>query len=263
MSISSFSASFRACMEGRTWNRSRWRLRLRQAGHHPRDLTHGFVYNIHLDFLVESFIKESDNASTDPSTSPLTMMLSSLKLPMAILRPISSRVICFCVADLVHAAVAHVYCDFLGFFFAFQYVEFVTCLRAPVNREPAQEMKVPLPRSVFHVHCTWLSRAGMIACQHDVAYPEGAGLYQQGCNVTAPLSSEDSITVPVACLLGLAFRSSNSASSNTLSSKVETLRPVLAEISCDWYLPPSPRQVCSYWQGFFDLIRICVVCQFY
>ena len=46
---------------------------------------------------VESFCKESLKASTDPSTSPLMMMLSSLKLPSANLRPISSSVICFLV----------------------------------------------------------------------------------------------------------------------------------------------------------------------
>ena len=46
---------------------------------------------------VESLRRESDRASMDPSTSPLTMMLSSLKFPIAIRRPISSSVICFWV----------------------------------------------------------------------------------------------------------------------------------------------------------------------
>ena len=46
---------------------------------------------------VESFCSESVSASTDPSTSPLSMMLSSLNSPKAIRLPISSRVICFWV----------------------------------------------------------------------------------------------------------------------------------------------------------------------
>ena len=46
---------------------------------------------------VDSFCSESVSASTDPSTSPLSMMLSSLNSPKAIRLPISSRVICFWV----------------------------------------------------------------------------------------------------------------------------------------------------------------------
>ncbi len=42
---------------------------------------------------VESFRKESVNASTEPSTSPLRITFNSLKSPNAILRPISSKVI--------------------------------------------------------------------------------------------------------------------------------------------------------------------------
>ena len=46
---------------------------------------------------VDNFWNESVNASTDPSTSPFNMMLSSLKSPRAIRLPISSKVICRCV----------------------------------------------------------------------------------------------------------------------------------------------------------------------
>ena len=42
---------------------------------------------------VDNFKKESVNASTDPSTSPLRIIFNSLKSPSAILRPISSKVI--------------------------------------------------------------------------------------------------------------------------------------------------------------------------
>ena len=54
-----------------------------------------------------------------------------------------------------------------------------------------------------------------------------------------PLSSEDSITAPVALRLGLALRSSKSASSSTLSSSRSTLIPFFAEISWHWYFPPQ------------------------
>ena len=49
---------------------------------------------------VESFWKESDRASTEPSTSPLRIIFNSLKSPKAILLPISSRVNCFWVLTL-------------------------------------------------------------------------------------------------------------------------------------------------------------------
>ncbi|MNI69851.1 hypothetical protein D3C73_1256230 [compost metagenome] len=44
---------------------------------------------------VDNFNNESDKASIEPSTSPFTIILSSLKLPIAKRRPISSKVICF------------------------------------------------------------------------------------------------------------------------------------------------------------------------
>ena len=46
---------------------------------------------------VESCMSESERASTDPSTSPFTLMFSCWKFPIAIRRPISSRVSIFCV----------------------------------------------------------------------------------------------------------------------------------------------------------------------
>ncbi len=46
---------------------------------------------------VDKRINESDKASTDPSTSPFTITLSSWKLPIAIRRPMSSSVRIFCV----------------------------------------------------------------------------------------------------------------------------------------------------------------------
>ena len=46
---------------------------------------------------VESLMSESLNASTEPSTSPLTMMFSSWKSPRASRRPTSSSVSIFCV----------------------------------------------------------------------------------------------------------------------------------------------------------------------
>ena len=45
----------------------------------------------------ESLMSEPDMASIEPSTSPLTMMFSSLNEPMAMRRPISSSVTCFWV----------------------------------------------------------------------------------------------------------------------------------------------------------------------
>jgi hypothetical protein len=53
-----------------------------------------------------------------------------------------------------------------------------------------------------------------------------------------PLSKEDSRTVPCAALSGFALSSNNSASNNTFSSKSSTPTQVLADISCEWYLPP-------------------------
>ncbi len=47
------------------------------------------------------------------------------------------------------------------------------------------------------------------------------------------------MTVPTARLSGLAFKSSNSASSNTFSRSSSTLVPILAEISWHWYFPPQ------------------------
>ena len=46
---------------------------------------------------VDKFSNESVSASTDPSTSPLIITFNSLKSPIAILLPISSRVNCFWV----------------------------------------------------------------------------------------------------------------------------------------------------------------------
>src|SRR5690606_13654496 len=43
----------------------------------------------------------------------------------------------------------------------------------------------------------------------------------------------------MAFLFGLALSSRISASSNTFSKRSSTPRPVLAEISWDWYLPPQ------------------------
>ncbi|OPZ52827.1 MAG: hypothetical protein BWY89_01846 [Bacteroidetes bacterium ADurb.BinA012] len=53
-----------------------------------------------------------------------------------------------------------------------------------------------------------------------------------------PLSSDDSSTVPLASLSGLALSSSSSAWSRIFSRSRSILMPFLAEISCDWYLPP-------------------------
>ena len=47
--------------------------------------------------MVDSWRRASASASTEPSTSPLRMILSSLKVPRASLLPISSRVMCFWV----------------------------------------------------------------------------------------------------------------------------------------------------------------------
>ena len=49
---------------------------------------------------LESFWKESESASTEPSTSPLRIIFNSLKSPIAILLPISSKVNCFWVLTL-------------------------------------------------------------------------------------------------------------------------------------------------------------------
>ena len=54
--------------------------------------------------------------------------------------------------------------------------------------------------------------------------------------------------VPVALRLGLALRSSISASSSTLSSRSFTPSPFLALISWHWYLPPhssTSRFICD------------------
>ena len=52
-----------------------------------------YVWKEHV--IDRNFKKESVNASTDPSTSPLIITLNSWKSPIAILLPISSSVKCF------------------------------------------------------------------------------------------------------------------------------------------------------------------------
>ena len=92
------SAIFLASVEGRTWNPM---MTASEASARITSDSEMAPTALWITFTrtcsVESLMSESDSASTEPSTSPLTMTLSSLKLPIAIRRPISSRVMCFWV----------------------------------------------------------------------------------------------------------------------------------------------------------------------
>ena len=94
----SFSAILRALALGRTWKPMMMALEaaarstsLSEIAPTARWITFTFTSS------VESLMRESVRASIEPSTSALSTMLSSLKLPMAIRRPISSRVMCWVV----------------------------------------------------------------------------------------------------------------------------------------------------------------------
>jgi len=97
-SISSFSASFLALSDGRTWNPTIIAFDAAASRISDSEIWPTALW-MTLSWIsgVDSLIRESLRASTEPSTSPLTMIFSSWKLPIAILRPISSRVICFWV----------------------------------------------------------------------------------------------------------------------------------------------------------------------
>ena len=98
MSIPCFSASFRAVSDGRTWNPIIIAFEAVASVTSESDICPTALCIMFTCISsVDSSISESDNASTDPSTSPLTIILSSWKLPIAIRRPISSSVRIFCV----------------------------------------------------------------------------------------------------------------------------------------------------------------------
>ena len=98
MSICSCSANLRAATDGLTWNPMIIAFDA-DANNTSDSVIAPTPFNKILVWIlaVDNFCKESERASIDPSTSPLMMMLSSLKSPIANLRPISSSVICFCV----------------------------------------------------------------------------------------------------------------------------------------------------------------------
>ena len=98
MSICSCSASLRAPLDGRTWKPMIIASEAEASNTSDSDICPtAFEIIFTCICSVDNFNKESDNASIEPSTSPLTIMLSSLKLPTAKRRPISSSVMCFCV----------------------------------------------------------------------------------------------------------------------------------------------------------------------
>ena len=190
---------------------------------------------------VDSLISESLKASTDPSTSPFTTKFNSWKLPTAIRRPISSRVNnlwvrkpnsrCNCSRLL---AISRASCSVS-----------ITWNTSPAwgapfkpriwtgADGPATSIRAFLSLNIAFTF-PWLVPANTTSplckvpfCTNTVAtYPR-------------PLSKVDSIIEPVALRLGFAFKSSNSASNKTFSISSCTPVPFLAEISCDWYLPPQ------------------------
>ena len=98
MSTPSWSAILPAAPEGRTWNPT---IIASEAAARETSDSEIAPTPLWITFTwicsVDNLINESLNASTEPSTSPLTMMFNSWKLPKAIRRPNSSNVRIFCV----------------------------------------------------------------------------------------------------------------------------------------------------------------------
>ena len=190
---------------------------------------------------VDRRIRESDNASTEPSTSPFTITFSSWKLPTAIRRPISSRVSIFCVRRpnsrcncsrrLAISRASWSVSSTLNVSPACG-APFRPRIRAG-SEGPACSIRWLRSLNIAFTRPKWVP-ANTISPTFSVPFSTSTvETYPR------PLSSEDSMMEPTARLFGLAFKSSKSASSNTFSSSSSTPMPFLAEISWLWYLPPQ------------------------
>ena len=189
---------------------------------------------------VESFSNESDNASIEPSTSPLTITFNSLKFPIAKRRPISSSVICFWVRN----PCSRCNCNLLLATWRAS-----TSLSITLNLSP--DVGAPcIPSTWTGVDGpAWSNLTPRSLCKALTLplYPPASmasptfsvpDCINTVVTIPRPLSNAASITVPTARLLGLAVNSSISASKQTFSSKRSIPSPVLPEISWLWYFPP-------------------------
>ena len=184
-------------------------------------------------FSVESLRKESASASTDPLVSPLTMMLSSWNSPRAMRWEISPSVRRFCVRRPCSRcscsrllAISRASCSVSSTW------NVSPAVGAPLSPRTIQGSAGP----AFSMR--WLrSLKRALTLPHAVPAITMSPVFSVPLLTSTvetkprPLSSDDSMTVPVALRLGLAFSSSRSASRSTLSMSSSTPMPFLALIS--------------------------------
>ena len=178
-------------------------------------------------------MNESLNASIEPSVSPLTIMLSSWNSPRAMRCEISPSVRRFCV----RRPCSRCNCSRL------LAISRASCSVSKTwNKSPA--VGAPFkPRIIAGsagpaFSMRWLRSLNMALIRPQLVPAITISpifnvplLTKTVLTKPRPLSSEDSIIVPVAFLLGLALRSSISASSSTLSRRASTPTPFFALIS--------------------------------
>ncbi len=236
MSTPSRSAARRAAIDGRTWKPM---MIASDAAARVTSLSEisptALCRTLTWISSVDSLMSESLRASIEPSTSPLTMILSSWKLPMARRRPISSSVRILVVRSPCSRcncsrleAISRASCSVSST------LKVSPAVGAPFRPKisaghagPASLMRWLRSLNIALTLPKWLP-ARIISPTRSVPF----------CTSTVatyprPLSSDDSMMLPVAFRLGLALRSSISASRSTFSISSGTPVPFLAEMSCD------------------------------
>ena len=189
---------------------------------------------------VDSLISESDNASIEPSTSPLTITFNSWKLPIAIRRPISSRVMCF----WVRRPCSRWSCSRLLASCRASFSFPITLNLSPACGAPFKpNIKAGSEGPAFSIFSPRSLNMALTCPKYWPASTISPTLSVPDCTSTVatyprPLSKDDSMIEPVAFLWGLAFISRSSASNNTFSSNSSIFKPFLAAISWHWYFPP-------------------------
>ena len=187
-------------------------------------------------FSVDSLMSESLSASTEPSTSALTITLSSLKSPIAMRRPISSKPICFLVRiDCSRWSCSRLLAISRASCSVGNTLNSSPACGAPFkprieHGSPGLTSLMRCPRSLnIALIRPWKVPARTISPMRSVpSCTSSVATYPR------PLSSEDSMTEPLARRFGLALSSSSSASSSTFSNNSNTPSPFLAEISWHW-----------------------------
>ena len=195
-------------------------------------------------------MNESLSASIEPSVSPLTIMLSSLNEPNAMRCEMSLNVRRFCVRKPCSRcsckrllAMSRASCSVSN-----------TWKASPAVGAPFKPRMIAGSAGPA-LSMRWLRTLNMALIRPQLV---PAITLSPTCSVPLltssvetyprPLSRELSMMLPVPLRLGLALRSSISASKSTFSSSSLTPIPFFALISWHWYLPPhssTSRFICD------------------